>query len=369
MDTMIIRNTEDFHNLEADWKRLQKKDPDVAFYSTFEVSKAWWEVHESNPNKNLFIVCVYHDGQIVGIAPFIIESRKILLWNWSVLKFLGKGDYFTILIDQEFVKGATILKNIFQCLFNGYYQEWDRLLLTHIKHESVLAAYLLKSELNSCFRYLTECPFIPLRSYVDFTEYIQLYQHNINNLCSRLRKEFNYKLIVITGNSICDTHLKVIAGIHIKQQEELRLKKGRIERKSIFEREVDSLFVQGLFKQCPENISLFMLQGEDGNVIAYCLGFSFQGYLYYWNTGYDPKYYRYSAGRVLIYEMTKYCFSYNNIFRVFDFGAGRYSWKFEWTSNFNLLYQLDVLNNKSRVALMLSNMQILRQIRIIIKNG
>ena len=49
----------------------------------------------------------------------------------------------------------------------------------------------------------------------------------------------------------------------------------------------------------------------------------------------------------MYYEMFKYAFETKK-FKRFDCGTGRYPWKFEWTNDFNLLYQLNIDKPRSK---------------------
>ena len=91
---------------------------------------------------------------------------------------------------------------------------------------------------------------------------------------------------------------------------------------------------------------VFLLESEDKDIIVYSNCYFYKRILYSWNTAYDVKYKKYCAGKVLLYEIVKYLFE-SNIADVYDFGAGRYPWKFEWTNCYNINYKLYMWNTKT----------------------
>jgi len=172
MEAKVITTTDEFLKLKLDWERLQEQDEDVTYYSTFEYNWLWWDVYKKDENKSLFIVVVEVNGAIAGIAPFIIEKVDRTIVSYKCLKFLGRGDYLGIIIDRSSnTKHANIIKEIFNFveLENKYY---DRVTLTHIKHNSKLSAYMLKNnKYNENYNYLIECPILNCKKYNSFDEY------------------------------------------------------------------------------------------------------------------------------------------------------------------------------------------------------
>ena len=75
--------------------------------------------------------------------------------------------------------------------------------------------------------------------------------------------------------------------------------------------------------------------------MIYNAGYVFENIYYSVLTAYDPKYANLGLGRVIYLEIFKENFLRPR-WNVLDSGTGRYSWKFEWTSDFNILYQLQI---------------------------
>jgi len=347
MKTQIVRNTEEFDLLGIDWKRIETIDPDVSFYSRFEAAKAWWDAHQGNPHLKLWIITVWDTVKIVGIAPLIIMKSGNSFFSWRTVRLLGMGDYLGILIDRNFPDQMTIIKEIMHVIEERQ-EEWDRVFLEYIPSRSLLAAYLLKSKYNRYFKYLVECPVINIEDYHSFSNYQEYFMPtNVQRIRKKLQKNTEYQLKVERYSSEV---LDQIIELHKKEQRYLAREKKRKEQESIFEDESTLNYIKNVFQKCPENVILFTLVNAQTPIIAYGACWLYNDTLHWWNCGYDPEYEKYSPVKALILEMIQYFFE-NKMARLFDFGAGRYFWKFEWTNDFIFNYQLDMINTRRRLFL------------------
>ncbi|QZY55333.1 GNAT family N-acetyltransferase [Crassaminicella profunda] len=344
MLSKTITTTEEFYNLQEDWERLQEQDPDVTYYSTFEFAKAWWDAYKNDQDKELFIVCIYQDKDIVGIAPFIIQKENKKIMSWNTLRFLGRGDFLGILVDRSNNNEMTIIKDIFKCIEDNT-EKWERLSLTHIKHNSSIVAFILKSgKYNRKLKYLIECPYILLNKYRDFAEFNRKFvSGQVRNYRNKLMKNFNYQFRIVNNKDI-DMYDE-ISKVHKKEQEYLIDKYNRKERKSIFTDKKKTSYLKQIYKN-NSKVLTFMLTDGENNLLGYDTCYLYKGVLHSWNIAYNPEFEKYRIGKILNYEIVKYVFK-TKIADVFDFGAGRYPWKFEWTNDFVLDYQLDMWNEET----------------------
>lgn len=344
MKSKIVTTEEEFYSLQSHWERLQEQDPDVTYYSTFEFIKTWWETYKHEGNKKLFIICVYHDSKILGIAPLMIEERKKNKIKYNMLKFLGRGDYLGVVLDR-LNNEIDIIKSMFKTI-EKFGDEFQRIQLTHIKHDSMLAYYLLRNgAYNKWFTYLVECPQIYITKINNFQEYKKKYvPSSAKKHSNRLAREQNYKFKIISNNN--DDIYERISELHIKEQKYLVNIKNRKDRRSLFEDKFYSQFVKCLYKE-NSNIVTFVITCNEDKLIMYETCYFYKGILHCWNTAYDPQYEKYNLGRVMNYEILNYMLD-SNMAEVFDFGAGRYPWKFEWTKDFIFDYQLDMWNMKNK---------------------
>lgn len=358
MEGKLITSTEEFYSLKDDWEGLQEQDPDVTYYSTFEFNKAWWNVYKEADDKSLFIICIYHNNKVVGIAPFIIEERKKAIFSWKVLKFLGRGDYLGVIIDSKEGNELTIIKEIFKAI-EKFEDKWDRIQLTHIKHNSLLCFYLLKSpQYNQYLKYLVECPCVYFNKYESFNEYEIIYSlKKTRCLKNRLVKKEGLNFKIINNKTDYDVY-EFISKMHKEEQQFLVKHKNMIDRSSLFNDKYYSKFIKDIYTN-NRNVLTFILEDNNGEILGYNTGYLYKRILYDWNCAYNPVAKDYSIGRILHYESIRYLFE-NRIADIWDFGAGRYPWKFWFTKDFIYDYQLDMWNLESEKGKKMSNVSKLK---------
>lgn len=350
MQTKVISQTEDFEVLAEDWLRLQEQDPDATIYSTYHFARSWWEAYRHSPDIRLFIVAVYHANRIVGIGPFILETSRRCGLAWRTLKFLGRGDFLGVLIEQNPEWINSIVRIITQTVLNAKNQ-WDRLLLTHLNASSSLVSYLLKNPSHSNPEYLSECPYINFAKYESFEQYKKRHvPSNTNQYKNKLQREIGYQFEIV-GNHRGTDILNEIQDIHILEQNYLKKVKRRQDRSSLYQNPLLLLYLRAVYEQ-NDQVLTFVLRNQENRLIGYCTCFLYKGVLHTWNIGYDPDYGKYRIGSVLFLEILQYLFA-TRLVEKLDFGAGRYSWKFEWTDDFDLVYRYEVWNeDKPSTALL-----------------
>lgn len=345
MQIKVITSNEEFYKLKEDWERLQGQDSDVTYYSTFKFIREWWNIYEDATNNSLFIICVYVGKEIVAIAPLMIKTVKKFKLTYRVLKFLGRGDYFNFILDKASGVQIASLKNIFKEIFKSC--EWDKVQLTHINSNSYLAYFMLSHlEYNKEFKYLIECPIIDFVKYHSFEEYKKLYSidKENNRYINKLQNEIGYKFNVVKNDEF-DVYKK-ISQLHITEQAWLIKTRDRMDRASLFSNNEYSEFVRNIYKD-NENVISFILEDNDSNLLSYYTCYFYKGIIHCWNTAYNPQYGRYELNKILSYETVKYIFE-NKLASKFDFGAGRYPWKFKWTKDFVVIYQFEMWNNNTK---------------------
>ncbi|MDP4176852.1 MAG: GNAT family N-acetyltransferase [Bacillota bacterium] len=348
MVTKIITSTEEFYNLKGDWEYLQENDEDVTYYSTFEYNWVWWNVFKNDESNSLFIIALENEGKIVGIAPLYIEKVKIKFLSYRKISFIGQGDYFGVIFDKNCnVKSQTILREFFKVMEenNGMF---DRILLTNIKHDSQLSSWILRSiRYNKYFKHLSECPILNYKKYSNFDEYKKKFvSTSAKKFINKLQREVGYNFKVVS-NDVYDVYDKIV-NMHKEEQNHLVVNKGRTERSSLFNTKFGDEFIRNLYKTNSKVIT-FVLEDKDGKLLMYDTCYLYKKVLHSWNMAYDPKFENYNLGKVINLEIVMYNYE-NNLFDIFDFGTGRYPWKFEWTDDFVIDYNLDVWNENTKMG-------------------
>jgi hypothetical protein len=359
MEYRVITNTGEFESLKTEWERIQANDLSLSYFSTFEYCYTWWSVYQKDSSYKLFIIVIYQNESIIGIAPLLLQIKKKRFITWKRLQFLAQSDYHDFLIDcSSNVKPLNVIKRIFSVI-EKHEKVWDEIDFTHISQHSLLTEYILKSKYNKHYYYLIENPVVDFTKYNSFDNYCARHlPANVKNEANRLYRETKYKLEITSENKV-----ETISSIHIAEQRYLQ-KQGRTDRSSLFEDTLRFQVIDNLHTKSRHSLTYFLVDTINKKTINYNIGFLHNNVFYYTNTAYHPNYINFSAGKVLIYEMVKDAFQNNRMGKI-DFGCGRYPWKFEWTNKFNLLYRLYYRNLGSRKLKMLWK---LKDIRNTLKN-
>lgn len=357
MDTKIITDYEGFLTLEEDWIRLEKQDPDAFVYNSFAFTKAWLKVYDKEKNISPLIIAVYLNNKLVAIGPFYILEREKAFIKWNELHFINKGDYHNLLLDrsphsnpQKFIKEIILILESKKDL-------WDRMVLSYIESHSDLAHYFLKEEeYNNSLRYLVESPTLYLNKYESFDALKREFPKNVKNYRNKLKKELSYSFEI--HEEINEKLYKEITDLHRLEQEYLIKEQNKTTRRSLYNDELRNQYTKLVSQESP--VYLFLLRDSKGEIICYNYNFVFKKCLYSWNIAYNPKFKNYRATSVLYYEILNYLYEKKE-FTEFDFGAGRYPWKYRWTKDFHLLYELDLWKPRTTAVNLLSKYMIKRK--------
>lgn len=335
MEVKIVNTSEELAALQEPWERLEQQDPDVTFYSTFLCVKAWWDAFSTKPGVSLHIVCVYQNQDLAGIGPFAVVTEKKGFLEQRVLQFAGRGDYLNVLTDRA-LNPDTVIKYMFAALTEK--PEWDVVRLSGIPAQSQLAGYLLKSGDNEYFRHQIENPYADLRGYASFDQYKQQnLPGKVVKLRNKLQREEGFEFAAVPNNQ-GDIFAR-IARLHREEKQFLVAQMGRGYRHSLYEDPHISGYVQNIFDRA-DNVLTFLYQDSAGGLLGYKTCYLYKGTALSWNGGYNPRYFQYSIGKILYYDILDHVLT-NRLADVFDWGAGRYPWKFEWTSTFTMTYRLE----------------------------
>jgi len=350
METKIISDEEGFRQLQEDWERLEKQDSDSTYYSTFQYNYSWWQVYGNVGQKRLFIIAVYRDNKVVGIAPLMIRHSEKKGIKFNVLCFLGKGDYLTFISERQNEQSVLKIYKVIFAAIEEHKDAWDKCELTHLSNETQLLYYLLRHDkYNPQVGYLTSCPVLKLNAFDNFQQFSRegVYPR-ARKTNEKFRKEVSYQLKVFYGDDDKELYQRV-SEVHKLEKEYLRTQKGRLERCSVFDDKSNEEFFKRSFDGNKQVVT-FMLEDEAGEIIIYRICYLHRGTLYGWNTGYSPKYsYFHSLSDVLMLEMIQYIFDHR-IGHQIDYGAGSYPWKFKWTDQFKVNYSFTMWNmSKNKV--------------------
>ncbi len=100
----LVDSVESFQSLQNDWDALYDQCDRNCIFSSWDWVFTWWEVFKDQFDRELFIITLYQDNKLVGLAPFQIctpPSPKSFIQG-KTLQFIGNGEAFDDSIVSEF---------------------------------------------------------------------------------------------------------------------------------------------------------------------------------------------------------------------------------------------------------------------------
>ncbi|WP_109473113.1 GNAT family N-acetyltransferase [Ornithinimicrobium cavernae] len=341
MEVRVITSSEELAGLGAEWEELEAR-PHTPYYVRHRFVTAWWNSYRQAPGYRLHVVTVRQNGRLVGIGPFAIRPEQRSGQPVRVLRWASHGDYLSLLHADD-SHGSTARPEVITQLI---LQELTRLVddgtvvsvhLTGIPSESDFAWHVRKSQdYHQRLAFLVENPYLDLSDGYTTPSHTTKYRN-------KLLREHELTFAVFHGAE--HQILERIAAVHVAEKQHL-VEHGRDERHSLYEDPRRLEHIRGVFEGTRDAVTFAYVEGEDpatGTIAAYRTVFRDAGRLLSWNSAYLPAYERYRMGKVLQLRILEHlCGPEGEDLGVqeFDFGAGRYPWKFEWTPSLRATYRL-----------------------------
>lgn len=317
-------------DLERVWTELQEAEPSTPFYVHHHVVHAWCSAYEDDPAVHLRILVVRQNDAVVGIAPLALRSGSGTRGRTVV--WASHGDYLDVLIDPQ-VSADAVCKE----LVDHVHAELgaDSVRLGGIPQGSRLLHWLLRSPHNPEVRPHVENPQIILSRFSG-PDGLRggVLPSKTRKYRNKLFREHDVAFRVLHDTD--DELLTRLAQVHVAEKQHLQAL-GRDERHSLFEDPRRVAFLRGVTAR-PGSAVTFTLETADGRLAAYRTCFRNGRTLLSWNSAYAPAFEDYRLGKVIQYEILRHLVETGEA-DVFDLGAGRYAWKFEWTPDFLLTYR------------------------------
>lgn len=329
--TELITTTEGLRQIQAQWETLEQRDPEATYYVTHRFVHAWWAGYEQAPGHSLRIVTWWQGSDLVGVAPLAVAPGSQSGHRASFLRWATHGDYMTVLAEPSMQNA--VYRAFLQHL--DHPDGWHAINLPGILGDSSLAHYLLKSPYNLHFKFVLENPFIDLTQASSLDDFTSI-PNQTRKYRNKLLRETGVKFRVFRGDE--ESILDRIAKVHIAEKRHLIESQGRSERHSLYEDPRRLEHIRRVFSDTTDALTFAYLDRSD-QVVGYRTTFASRKTLLSWNSAYLPEYEKYRIGKVIQYDILEHLFRTGGVDR-FDFGAGRYPWKFEWTNQYRSTYRI-----------------------------
>jgi CelD/BcsL family acetyltransferase involved in cellulose biosynthesis len=345
----IVRTDGRLGELRDEWTRLFHQSGCTNAFLSFPWM--WqWRVHLGSRHE-LFVVAVRnHIGQLVAVAPWYVRKQAGPL-RIRRLGFLGDylvgSDYLDVIVHPNYAPGS--VRCIARILL-AHKQEWDYIDLADTTADSnvstILSATLDGDALRSKKEASSVCPFVVLPTTPEE------YQARLG---PKIRKHLNYYLRSLEKLGAVE-FLTVTRGSEIENafDELLRLHRSRFkvrERKSAFVDERVVPFHRAAIRDLSEagHACIHVLKVNGHSVAAVYL-LSTAGQTFFYQSGMEPEYARYSVGSLLIRHAIQVAIGEKK--SIFDFLRGDEAYKSQWINDTRRMQRLQFFDRRvgSRVT-------------------
>jgi len=329
-----IQSIDAFSALEREWNALLNLSEESTFFLKWDWMFTWWEHFGSQ--EGLFILLIKKpSGELLGVAPFYINTK----WQGLPIKALSyigsepiSSEYLDIICAPEYKKDIT--DSIADFLSKQNFL-WDCIALNDTLGDSVSYTLLQKK--------ISDRGFVSVNDGCQLCPYLELpgsEEELLDKLSSQLRSTIKRKTkkMLTDGITFDFTSDVEVIGSHMNSLFSLHQKcwnaRGmpgtlKDENKKKFHLNIAANLLP------KNNIRLYTLKESD-KIIAALYGFQYGGSIFYFQSGYDPEWSKYSPGTLLMWK------AMNNAIQegaqIFDFLRGDEAYKKLWAKNVKTTY-------------------------------
>ena len=322
VETKLIEDTSAFAQLEPFWNQLVANSIINACHSTFEWLFTWWR--HFGAGRRLHVVAAYEDGVPVGLAPLYIgngttESRD--------LHFLGQGlsDYADFIVP---VGRPDVVDVLVSALLESH-ALWNGLDLEEVPStspsRSCLDAAISGGSVAAAWETTVRCPYVPITGTWEafYAAMGKGFRHEVRNKLNRCRDK-GLHFIYVDRREADEAFVDEVVALSAERRSVDGHRSPFLNHPDCeFLRDVLPLMGQRGMLRIGELRSRYAL-------LAFMLGFQWQGVASTWNTQYDPRLTEYSLGRIVLVSYAEQVF--RDGCRELDFMRGEELYKFQWTS-------------------------------------
>lgn len=293
IQTRLISTWDEWSALEPEWNILLKQSMHVSAFMTFEYLRNGWKYFHSK-NSNPFIICIYDDNKLIGIAPFRSTREQKFFFTYKLIEFICTWE-----MDKPYILTPKNYEQICWHAIVNFLQTntdcWDELNIDELPIE-YKANQILKKEFTKTSFKLDVYPgatgvWINLqKSWEEFKRG----HKNFNNKLNKLEKLPNgYKIVRYTTPNDIASAIDAYKTIEANswKNEKLGISKDKIHYE---------FYKQALIELAKNNyVSIHLLKTGD-EIIAGDISYQIGTNVYFQHTVYNKKYRHLSPGKLLV---------------------------------------------------------------------
>ncbi|MBI5021913.1 MAG: GNAT family N-acetyltransferase [Ignavibacteriales bacterium] len=326
-----LKSLEQLTAIRTDWDRLVKQVGTDSPCLTYEWLTTWWHCMKDD-DKELIVLVIKKEGNIIGIAPFMLVKDRFLFLNIREIRFLSMSRYAdspsSITAAFDFItpnSNDDLFKAIIQFLKDNFH--WHFIHLNPISGDSPNIEHVKIASRALGFINDAKVVFdnVILRISDSWPDYFKSLSRNFRKQLNAAQKKLNavgkIDIQLYTTKSDLQYHMATLLDI------EKRSWKWDVGIS------INSTAFRDFFYRLPGNcvgdvtIQLWLLSVA-GKYIAYDYNILFNNSVVSLKGSYDSKYHLYSPGNILLAKEIEYAFEqkYNSINMLWGMTTAKQHW-------------------------------------------
>jgi CelD/BcsL family acetyltransferase involved in cellulose biosynthesis len=332
LSVIELGSMEAFAKIAVEWDRLVAACATPNVFLTSDWLVTWWRHYGTDRSWQVLLVRD-KKGHLIGGLPLYGESRLLFGRSYRLLRFIGtqpeSPDNLDVVTEESTrIAVANALSN---WINTAGKQRYDILMLSNLAKDSVLIEGLDSGAVTKSDEIkvtpLFQCPYLSLPS--SFDTYVSSLSKNMRyNLRRRTRQVLNLPGGIEIAYVDSATGLPAAMGDLFRLHTLRRAARGgetrfTMKARQEFHRNLAATFLkQG-------RLRLLLLKANSQTIAAvYC--FKYVSKTFYFQSGFDPRWSKYSVGMVLMGQCIE--MAIRDGCKEFDFLRGDEDYKFQWTT-------------------------------------
>ncbi len=358
LETHLVTSFEAFRSLKHDWDSLYNQSQKSTIFSSWDWMFTWWEVFHDKSQRELFIICLYQDSELVGIAPFQIgRGFPLSLLQGKTLRFIGSSSKNEIMTEfSDFIVKDGYEKQLVtaveNCLIKNR-KHWDFADLEFLQKDALVLQCFDQSE-KKIFSQKIQ---YGVRYLVPKMASSEDYQNHIKSRWSKMFKRKNRSLerdgeSVVEGIGGIDNIKPAFDQLADMHQQRWQ---GKLKNNIFDTPEFSEFHLKILERLVPKKKANILTLKLDDDALASCYLFEDKGQVHYYQSGfYTENANRYSPLFLLICKQIGHVSRRNKIFDfMFDDNSASYK-KEQYGAQQKQMYRLKLSTTQYRLSLIKS---------------
>lgn len=337
-----ITSENEFLSVKDIWNNLNATSYNPTIFNTFEWQFNCYKYFKKRDK--LFILLVFDNKEIIGIAPLVISN--VLRLSFQKIEFIG--DDISDILDFIIKKGKEEI--VINCIKDYLMKNdnlWDLIDLYPLCHNSKILKYTdidTKTFLYKEVIDVSPCVFLP----DCYDEYIKTlskkFRFNLKYYLRSLEKLYNVNFGKVKAKDELEKIIKALFHLHGLRWRSKKLPGVLITPSR---KKFHSKLASELLKK--DELSLYYLS-LDGKIVSVLYGFNFQDKFYFYLSGFSPEFAKYGLGNLLI----NFCIkdAIDKGLKYFDFLKGKENYKYKWNAQDIPLYRVYIGKDKIKSKLL-----------------